>query len=146
MGSTDCVESHETKPDSGFSLAEMVIAVFLLATLALAILPLMLGATRSSGTNTDLVAANAFAGAQLAPIRESFRSDAVNSSCSALRTAYAKTGILGPTGSRLRADVTVGTCPATLPGTVSVTVRVYDSTKPSVTLVSLPTAILVGAA
>jgi len=129
--------------DAGFSLVEMVIAIFLLAMLALAILPLMLGATGVSTTNKALVSANAFAGAQLAPIREAYPSTAVSSSCGALRAAHAKTGIAGPSGSSMKADITVGPCPTAYPGTVAVTVRVYNSAAPAQTLVSLPTNILV---
>jgi len=129
--------------DGGFSIVEMVIAMFLLTVLALAILPLLIGAVRASSTNRAIVSATAFANAQLAPIRAAFPNTPTGANtCTAVRSKAA-TGIAGPTGSSLKADITVGSCPAAFPGTVMVTVSVYGSATPGTILASLPTKILV---
>ena len=43
--------------DGGFSLVEVLIAMFLLAVLSLAVLPLIVGAATSSVVNRDIAAA-----------------------------------------------------------------------------------------
>jgi type II secretory pathway pseudopilin PulG len=133
--------------DDGFSLVEVIIAMFLLMVLALAVLPLIIGATRVSGSNKDLVAATTFANAQLAPISAAYSNNPTTpTSCAALVAAYAKTGVVDPAGTGLRADVTVSTCPvgATLyPAVVTVTARVYEVGSSSTTLVRVPTKIMV---
>lgn len=129
--------------EDGFSVVEVVIAMFLLAVLALAVLPLVIGATRVSVSNRDLVGATAFANAQLAPIRAAFPNDPVSpTTCSSLRSRAA-TDVTDPAGTGLEADIVVGTCPATYPGTVSVTVTVRDSAGE---VTSIPTRIMVSLA
>lgn len=131
--------------NEGFSLVEVIIAMFLLMVLALAVLPLMVGATRVSVANSDLVGANTFANAQLAPIKSAFPNDpATPTSCATLRSRVA-TDVPDPAGTGLLADITVGTCPASYPGVVLVTVTVDDPARPGQTLVRLPTRILVSA-
>lgn len=129
----------------GFSLVELIVAMFLLAILALAVLPLMITATKTSTVNRSLVAATTFANSQLAPIRTSYPNDSTTSSCAALRSAFVKTGTVDPAGTGLLADVAVSACPvaAALPGTVTVTVTVYRASAPTPALVSLPTLVLV---
>lgn len=127
--------------DDGFSLVEVIMAMFLLAVLALTVLPLIIGATRVSVSNRDLVAATTFANAQLAPVKAAFPNDPTTpTSCAALRAAHAATAVPDPAGTGLTADVTIGTCPAAYPGTVTVTVRVIDD---GTTIVTLPTRIMV---
>jgi prepilin-type N-terminal cleavage/methylation domain-containing protein len=138
-----------TRSDDGFSIVEVVIAMFLLAILALAILPLMVGVTRTSTVNRSLVSATSFANAQIAPIRAAFPSAATGTtSCATLRSTYAKTGTAGPAGSGLQADVTIAACPtatAAYPTAVAVTASVYKSSAPTKILASLPTTVLVSA-
>jgi type II secretory pathway pseudopilin PulG len=132
--------------DRGFSLVEVIIAMFLLMVLALAVLPLLVGATRVSVSNRDLVGANTFANAQLAPIKSAFPNDpATPTSCAALRSRAA-TDVPDTAGTGLLADITVGSCPASYPGVVLVTVVIEDSAEPGRALVRLPTRILVSAA
>lgn len=127
--------------DDGFSLVEVIMAMFLLAVLALTVLPLIIGATRVSVSNRDLVAATTFANAQLAPVKAAFPNDPTTpTSCATLRTTYARTAVPDPAGTGLTADVAVGTCPAAYPGTVTVTVRVFDGGS---AIVTLPTRITV---
>jgi len=127
--------------DAGFSIVELVVAMFLLAVLALALLPLLVGATRTSVVNKSLTSATAFANAQLAPIRAAYPNDSTTSSCAALRSAFNSKTTADPAGTGLQALITVGTCPvAPFPAIVTVNVTV---TKGSTTLVSLPTKVLV---
>ena len=122
--------------------------MFLLAVLALAVLPLMIGVAQTSSGNRTLASANTFANAQLAPIRAAFPTATASKGCGEARTALPRTalprtGVVDPAGTGLSADVAVGSCPATYPGTVTVTVRVYRTGEPSKPLVTLPTRILV---
>lgn len=117
--------------------------MFLLAVLALAVLPLMIGVAQTSSGNRTLASANTFANSQLAPIRAAFPTATASRGCGDARTALPRTGVVDPAGTGLRADVVVGTCPATYPGTVTVTVRVYRTGEATKPLVTLPTRILV---
>ncbi|WP_214466749.1 prepilin-type N-terminal cleavage/methylation domain-containing protein [Microbacterium flavescens] len=131
------------RDSEGFSIVEVIIAMFLLMVLALAVLPLIIGATNTSVVNRDLVAATTFAGAQLAPIKASFPNDpATPTSCAALR-GRAATDVVDTAGTGLKADISVGACPATYPGIVLVTVAVEDSAAPGAALVRLPTRVSV---
>lgn len=148
------------QPDGGFSIVELIIAMFLMAVIALALLPLLVGVTRSSTTNKALVAATSLANAQVAAIRAQFPNDATNTSCASLAQAVARlktttpdpsltlsapqplaTAIPGPDASGLIAEVRTSTCPTDLPGTVALTVRVHDDS--GHTVVTLPTLIVV---
>nr|WP_274635829.1 prepilin-type N-terminal cleavage/methylation domain-containing protein [Microbacterium bovistercoris] len=129
--------------DAGFSIVEVIIAMFLLAVIALALLPLLVGVTRSSVTNKSLVAATSLANAQLAPIRSQFPNTSTGTNqCSDVR-AKSASAVPGPAGSGLLADVVVAACPTTFPDTVTVTVKVYKSGAPSQILAAVPTKILV---
>jgi type II secretory pathway pseudopilin PulG len=133
--------------EEGFSLVEVIIAMFLLMVLALAVLPLMVGATRVSVTNKDLVAATAFANSELAAIRTDFTADlATSARCSDLvaKAAPAGSAIPDPAGTGMTAIVTVGACPAAAdayPASIAVTVIVRDASGAELT--TLPTLILV---
>ncbi|UUT36706.1 prepilin-type N-terminal cleavage/methylation domain-containing protein [Microbacterium elymi] len=153
---------HRRGTADGFSMVELIIAMFLLAVIALALLPLLVGVTRTSSTNKSLVAATSLANAQVSAIRTLYPNDSTTSTCTALAQSIVKlktgadatgitlassqpliSGIPGPTGSGLSAKVTTSGCPSTLPGTVAMTVAVTD--KGGHTLVSLPTLIVVNA-
>lgn len=133
----------EAAADGGVSIVEVVIAMFLLAVLAVAVLPLLVGVVRTSATNRSIVSATAFANAQLAPIRAAFPNTATGTNACSGVQAKAATGVAGPAGSGLAADVAVAACPSTYPGTVLVTVTVYRSATPGTILASVPTKILV---
>jgi type II secretory pathway pseudopilin PulG len=130
---------------AGFSLIEIIIAMFLLMVIALALLPALIGATRVSVVNRSLVEATAFANAQLAPIRAAFPDN--SSSPTSCGTLTAKNGSVNPDQpspkTRLFAKIVVGACPSAYPGTVAVTVIVYDK-DPLKPIVTLPTKVLVG--
>ncbi len=135
------------RAQDGFSIIEMIIALFLLAVLALAVLPLVIGATRLSQVNSLLVSATAFGDAQLALVRAGHPNDpSAQRSCAALHSDYARTGIVDPAETEIHADVAIASCPVALeeyPHAVQVTVRVYAAADPTTTLVSLPTKVLV---
>lgn len=132
------------RADDGFSLVEVLMAMFLLTMLALAVLPLLIGATQLSVANRDLSAATAFANAQLAPIKTDFPLEATTAkTCGTLR-GFADSDIVGPDG--IIADIVVNACPtgiAAYPTTVPVTVTVVDERGDN--LVTLTTRIPVGA-
>ena len=122
-------------------MVEVLIAMFTLATMSLALVPLLIGSVRASQVNGALVAATSYANAQLAAIRDDFANDAENS-CAAV-AAKAHTGTADPTGSGLLSDLTVSACPSSYPGTVKAAVSVYRSVTPSTVLVTLRTEVLV---
>lgn len=128
---------------SGISLVEVIIAMFLLALMSVATLPLLIGGVRASAINRDLVAANSLAIAELSALQVAFPNSAANS-CAAVQ-ASAASGLTDPSGSRVTATITVGSCPASYPATVPVTVQAFGpgSAQAAVTLDS---AILVAAA
>lgn len=70
--------------DNGFSLVEVVIAMFLLTVIALAILPLTIAAVELSVDNRVQARANAYAESQIAAVRASFPNDATTSTCASL--------------------------------------------------------------
>lgn len=147
------------RSDGGFSIVEMIIAMFLLAVIALALLPLLVGVARSSTTNKALVAATSLANAQVSAIRAQFPNDATLTTCAGLASAIAQlqtpsaaapalgspqplaTAIPGPDSSGLTAEVKTSACPSDLPGTVEMTVIVHDDSGNA--LVTLPTLIVV---
>ncbi|MDX2377132.1 prepilin-type N-terminal cleavage/methylation domain-containing protein [Microbacterium sp. LRZ72] len=130
--------------DEGFSLVELVIAMFLSAILALAVLPLLVTTTRVSDENRSAVAAATFANAQLAPARAEFGNNDLTTTCTAV-AGLAFVGKEDPAATGLRADVTVSACPEALPGTVTVTATVYAADDPGTALATIPTRIVVSA-
>lgn len=128
----------------GFSLVEVVIAMFLLAVLALAVLPALIGATRASVTNRSVLEATTFANGQLAAIQADFPDDpAAPTSCADLRGRAHTPGPPDPqTG--LRTEITIGACPAFFPAAIPVAVVVYAEDSADA-VVRMPTKVLVSA-
>lgn len=124
------------RSDDGFSLVEVLIAMFLLAVLSLAVLPLIIGATRLSVDNRDTIEATALADAHIAALRAQFPTQpTTDTTCAQLRAAA--TVLVDASPSTLpniaipagySRTVTVETCPtgAALgkPAAILVTVRV----------------------
>jgi prepilin-type N-terminal cleavage/methylation domain-containing protein len=135
------------REEQGFSLVEVIIAMFLLAVIALAILPLMIGATRTSVVNRDVVAATTFANAQLAPIKADFGIEPAGPArCSELatRAVPSAAAMPDPAGTGMSATVGIAACPsdpAVYPATIAVTVEVRDAAGRS--LAVLPTLVVV---
>lgn len=77
-----------TYDDDGFSLAEVIIAMFLLAVLSLAVLPLIIRASGLSTSNQDTVSAIAVANAHISELRAQFPNDpATTETCEDLEVA-----------------------------------------------------------
>lgn len=118
---------NQKDDDTGFSLVELVIAMFVLAVLALAVLPLIVGTTRVSVENRGTLAATAFADDQLAKVQAAYPATPGydSTSCAALRALQS-----GPpaadAASGYQAQLTVGACPAAFPASVPVTVTVTE--------------------
>lgn len=132
---------NQRPADEGFSLVELIIAIFVLAILSLAVLPLLIGAASASTVNRDHVKATSFANEQIANLRAGFPLDSA-SSCAALthKEASAAAPIAGPAGSGMKATIDVSTCPtgaANYPASITVTVTVFDAAGDEVT--TLPT-------
>jgi type II secretory pathway pseudopilin PulG len=125
---------------AGISLVEVIIAMFILALMSVAVLPLMIGGVQASATNRDLVAANSLASAQLADLQAAFPNSAVNS-CAAVE-AKAASGTPDPAASGATASISVGTCPSSYPGTVTVSVKAFRAGYTRA-VVTLDSAILV---
>lgn len=129
--------------DDGFSLVEVIIAMFLFGLLSLAVLPLLIGVTLRSAENREQLSATAYANERMASIQATYPSTpgTTTTSCAALRAL----GTALPTvdsASGFRATVSVGTCPATFPASIPVTVTVTKGTK---TLSAVTTRVRVGA-
>lgn len=130
--------------DTGFSLVELVIAMFVLAVLSLAVLPLLVGTTRASVENRGLLTATAFANDRLAVLQAAYPATPGDdsTSCAALRALEASPPAVDP-ATGLVARLSVGACPTEFPASVPVTVTVSDDGE-NVTAVS--TRLRVGAA
>ncbi|RZI89212.1 MAG: prepilin-type N-terminal cleavage/methylation domain-containing protein [Microbacterium sp.] len=125
--------------DDGFSLVEVVMAMFLLTLLALAVLPLFISATRMSVANRDSIEATALADAHLSALRAQFPPQPITATtCAGLVTAATRLvdtnpatlpNITVPAG--LTRHVAVESCPtgtaAGKPAAVLVTVRISNA-------------------
>ncbi len=117
--------------DDGFSLVELIIAMFFLALLSLAVLPLLISAVSTSVTNRDYIKATTFANEQLAVLRAGFPLDSA-ASCTTLtkrETASIASPIPGPKDSKMTATIDVAPCPAgadDYPASIKVTISVHD--------------------
>lgn len=135
---------REGRPvESGFSMIEIVVAMFVLAVMSIGLLPLILGAIKTSVSNRQMVAATTLAGASLDDAR---RAAASSPSCAALTNW--RTGLVTgtPTADGSIVEATVGACPTSFPGTVLVSVRVRSATDSTATLAALQTKIIVNSA
>ncbi|MBD7958089.1 type II secretion system protein [Microbacterium sp. Sa4CUA7] len=136
--------------DDGFSLVEVIIALFLLAVISLAVLPMVVGAVRLSVDNKDLVAATAFGNSQLAVVRDAFPLAPLNpTSCAGLqaRATPAHAPLPDAAGTGMRASIAVldGCPPAAndYPASLQVSVTVRDAQGDL--LVTIPTRVRVSA-
>lgn len=112
----------------GFSLVEMVIAIFLLGVLAMATLPLLLATTQNSAFNRDLNIASSHANSVITEIRAQYPDGSSSGSCAQLQT-IAESAAEVVAAQHFSALVTLGsTCPTAasafplaMPLTVTVT-------------------------
>ncbi|WP_425841426.1 prepilin-type N-terminal cleavage/methylation domain-containing protein [Microbacterium sp. PA5] len=128
------------RSDDGFSLVEMILAMFLLAVLSLAVLPLLISATALSIDNRDRVTATALADAHISALRAQFPvQPATTTTCAQLRDSAVKLvdadpmtlpNVAIPAG--FTRTVTVAACPTGVdvgkPAAILVTVRVTPAT------------------
>lgn len=131
--------------DDGFSLVEMIIAMFILAVISLAVLPLLIGAMQTSVVNRDHVEATTFANAQLAELRDGFPLESSTTSCATLTThaRSAANAVVDPAGTGMTATVEIAACPTAFPASVHVTVKIHDQDGDEIT--RLDSRIRVGA-
>jgi len=125
--------------DHGIGLVEVILAIFLLVIMALGVLPLLVGSSKTTLVNRNLVAATSYASSRLAAIRDSYP-DVAESTCAQV-TSQNASGVVDPAGTGLLADVVVGACPSAYPDAMTVKVRVRDAA--SNTLAELSTRIVV---
>lgn len=132
---------------AGFSLVEVVVAMLILALIALALLPVLVGATNTSVLNRSLVAATTLANAQIAVVRALFTGDpSIEASCADLLLLEGSVEDPAVPATGLVADIDVGTCPGAdeeFPQSISVTITVFDEDAPAKTLAELSTRVLV---
>ena len=90
---TDCAPAQR---DLGFGVIEIIVSMFLLALLAVAMLPLLIDSMRVASTNASIAAATQVVAQQLERLRDS------GSSCSAVKTLVATPPavVAGPAGSQ----------------------------------------------
>ena len=114
------------KNDEGFGLVEVVVAMFLLAVISMAMIPLLVQGVRASSTNAQMSTAT-----QLVAQRINI-AKAAGSSCAALRNvaAVSITPVVDTNGTRFTLTQTVGSCPTSFPALIScsTTVKVGTTT------------------
>jgi len=126
--------------EAGLGLIEIVIAMFLFLLLAVAFLPLLVNGLRSSASNSTLATATQLVEQQLQKAR------AVGATCAAVQsfTSTVPAPVTDPRGVVLYPQVTpVASCPASYPGTVSVSVKVTEGSLAGETLAEAVTLVLV---
>lgn len=108
------------KSELGFSLVEVVVAIFILAALSLALIPALVAGVQQSKNNAVIAAANELLASRLDQARGQ------SSSCQSLTTFSASTvsDVVESHGVSLRLTQVLDACPATYPGTVRYTVTV----------------------
>lgn len=112
---------RELEDETGFGLVEIVVSMFILALVAISLLPLLITGVKQAAANTTSATATQIVQDQL----ELARTQA--STCAALTTLGSQTWTtFDPRGVELHVDRTVGACPASgdYPGTVSVAIGV----------------------
>ncbi|MCI2957791.1 hypothetical protein MN032_08815 [Agromyces atrinae] len=108
--------------EDGFGVIEIVVAMFLIGLLAIFVLPLVMLAMQTSAKSASIGTATDIVNAELTEIR------AAATSCSTLapfRTS-APAAVTDDRGVGYQAVRTIGACPATYPGSVTITVSVLS--------------------
>ncbi|MFD1714764.1 hypothetical protein ACFSBZ_09805 [Amnibacterium flavum] len=109
-------QAQDLRDEDGIGMIEIVVSMFVLGLLALAFLPLLANSLSLTSRNTTLAAATQVVERQLAEAR------AQTPSCAAIKT-YVDTvpdPVDAGRGVRLQPQRSVGSCPSTFPGFVSV--------------------------
>lgn len=131
--------SRIRESEDGLGLIEIVVSMFLLALTALALLPLLIQGVQASAKNSTTASATQLVSQQVEQARQAA------TTCQSLRTfgLAAVASVTDPRGVVLQPVRTVGTCPASYPGTVTFTASV---TSDGDTLATATTRILVTSA
>lgn len=106
--------------DQGFSLVEIVVAIFILAALSLALIPALVVGVQQAKNNSVIAAATEMLTSRLDDSRGQ------TATCQAL-TAFAASTVADQVeahGVTLHINQVIGTCPSAYPGTVKYTVTV----------------------
>lgn len=110
-----------TDGERGFGLVEVVVSMFILALIALSLLPLLITGLRQSMSNTTMATATAIVQGQMV------QAQAIGdpSTCGALVALGDATWLTADSrGVELEVTRTIGACPSVYPGTVAVSVSV----------------------
>lgn len=120
--------------DRGFSLVEIVIAMLLLAVVAVAILPLIIGVTQLTVTNSDSVRAKALVQQKLASIQSDYPTNpsaqvvgldvGLTRACADLVVGASDYAPSDSSITDFTLQTTTDACPAGFPATVPVHVKV----------------------
>jgi len=122
MDSTRSIARAIVADDEGLGLMEIVVAMFVLAILALSLLPLLITGMQASVRNTTVAAATQFANDRMAIAEAIAANDPLP--CEKLEDlAEIPATMIDARGVELRADSTVGPCPSGT-GTMSVATAV----------------------
>jgi type II secretory pathway pseudopilin PulG len=109
--------------EAGFGLIEIVVSMFLLAIVALALIPVLISGMKGAASNADIAAATQLANGDIQ------RARSLGSVCSALTAfgAESPAPVTTARGIRLQVHHAPVTCPGTYPGVATVTVSVTRS-------------------
>jgi len=132
----------------GFSLIEVIVAMFLLAVLAMVLLPSVMGMVNVSAGNSLLATANQGVNQMLE------RARSAGGTCAALKppptapqVLPTSTVITTKTGARIEIDLAIACNPAaatpTAPGLATISAVAYRTTNPSKILASGQTSVVV---
>ena len=122
------IRSHRRSGgDGGFGMIEIVVSMFLIALMAVAVLPVMISSMKLTTTNVVVTRATQVVSTQLDLARHQGE---LSPTCAAIQGLATATPIVvvDPNGAPLRYKRSVGSCPASYPGTVAVTVTVTLTT------------------
>ncbi|MBO1901109.1 type II secretion system protein [Leucobacter weissii] len=105
---------RQRSDDRGFSMVEIVIAMFLFALLSVAVIPVIIGVTQLTAQNRDVEAARSAVNADIAYLRGVYPSDpAVDAAepCSALHAGGGPIGLSSSIGDGMVATRSAAPCP-----------------------------------
>ena len=123
------------RSEDGFGLIEITIAMFLMAALAMAFLPMLIQGLKQSASNTTLATATQLVNERMQLIASA------GTVCDHITALGTTEDFADPRGVTIRVTTAVGTCP-TGPGTVSVTATA-TRTDTSAVLVTADTLVFV---
>ena len=117
--------TDEKTNESGFGLVEIIVALFMLAILAVAFLPLLIQGLQLSANNATRATATQILHDRLEFVRTQ------STTCSTIKSAVERTEISpvqDPRGISFQVKTVVATCPtgaaAAIPGTIGITIEV----------------------